>query len=437
MNSLSRLLSTFHTRPADTPAIDPTPAARTTSQVCIDLVWQALAGAKTVARQMTHHLCCRQHVPDDTLDAPSGHGLSYGSGADTQEDVQAVAAAGADPVTPPASSERPAEEQPYDAPPSPRAPSPLKSVLRSPGDAKRRSHVRFDDGQGPLQHTTATADETRTVIRVRPLSGLFTELDLPASTALLDFRISGLSTARAAVNRFTAQVKPHACSLASSAQAWLNIRLSVSERLDILRDAQRELKALTELTEAFMKDLSSGQAGRISQGDAHHLLDMLEDKLLDLRANQARVNGQIEGQEAMQRAGVENVCDVPDEASVAEESDDESSSCSGLDFDGLDAFDHGDTAAVVATMRGPVFDLLEQISDLEDQFVRADQAPADRQRAAQGIVDGLGRLNRLLSLHISTCGGHAGGFKDWLQGKKEAVQLELGEWQGVLDHIDG
>lgn len=403
----------------------------------MDLVWQALARAKGVARQVIHHLDYRQHVPEDSLDAPSGHGPASSSDVDAQADVQPVADTGAEPVIPPASSERAAEERPYDAPPLPRAPGPLKSVLRAPGDAKRRSHVMFHDGQGPLKHTIATADEGHTASHVVPLSGLFTELDLPESPALLDFRMSGLSTGRVAVNRFTAQVKPHARSLAGSAQAWLNTSLSVIERLAILRDARRELKALTELTEAFMNDLSSGQAGRISRGDAHRLLDRLEDKLLDLRANQARVNGQIEGQEALQRAKVENLGYVSDEASGTEESDDDSNSCSGLDFDGLEGFDQGDTAAIVAKIRGPVFDLLAQISELEDQFVRAGQVPADQQRAAQGIVARLGQLDRLLSIHVSTWDGTDSSFKDWIQGKREAVQLELREWQGVLDHIGG
>ena len=389
------------------------------------LVWQALAQVKSAALQVVRHLDCRQGLPVDSLEPPSSYAPVSSTGVDAASDAHVAVHVLADVV---------AEELPHEAPPSPQEPSPLKSVLRSPGG--RRNGPEFVD-RSPIP-----------AIRTFGIRSLFTGPTWPGSWGLLDFSLLTPAIDDPSVHAFSSAVASPAAQLKTQAQEWKKPTLTVRERRAMLEGIRHELRSLMAHTQAFMKTVASGQIEEIGGNDAEWQLEKLENKLINLRVSEARINAHIEEQEAMLRAGIEVIpVDLPaplpriprfgtEESSSSDPSADDSSSYTGLDFEGIDTFERGDTAAVVNQMRDPLCELLEAITELEDQAEQKGQTLRGKVLAGKGLIECLSDLQTLLSSHLAQYGGSNSRFKEWMNERLREVQLELDGMEAVLARLN-
>jgi len=457
MNPLRCFPSSINAHPTDAPLIDSTPAPRPASQVCMGLVWQALARVKSATLQVVRHLDCRQGLPADSLEPPSSYApvSSTPVDADTpvpvavqvavHEVVEMVADAGAAPDQPAESSEPAAEELPHDAPPSPapssEAPSPLKSIALPQQRAKRTRSVTVTDREQvfPIparprsKQGSAPAPVAEAPDEDSPSDGFFVD------TTSLDYRLPALSSSHASVEAFKEAVQTHVFWLSSHADNWSDPEQehSPESRQTILDNTLQELKELAQAVERLKTDLESGQAGDMDAGDAQRLLEFLDDKKLDLRTNEARVNGLKLELEFLQKKPVASATTQPSGPSSSETSTDDDSACGyqGLDFSGLDAFSRGGAGFIVKSMRGDIANLLDDISVLKDEAGERGQTLVGQALAVEGIVEKLGALHDVLTVNLDRYIGRDNEFQEWMYGKMDDVAIELEEWARALDRL--
>lgn len=425
----------------------------------MDLVWQALARAKSAALQVARHLDCRQGLPADALEPPSSYAPVSGSGVDAATDVhevvhamaervyppvvdvviESVAVTGAGTVTPPASSERAAEGLPHDASHTPKVPSPLKSVLRPPEGVKREESVTFSPGTAFYQRTRTNHMKPGIQPSISMVERWRRQPLIDDANELLDFTMGQLPCRSASVEAFTTRVDPDVFMLRTSVDYWRDDSLSSERRLTVLKQARSNLQDLTLLTQDFRESVRSGQAVDITGLYADRLLETLEDKLIDLGFAQARLQAHIEEQESLQRAEIENAriahMGLSRSEETAVEIDEDSDAAVGLDFEELDTFAYGDTAGVVRRLRDPMCARLGRIFDLERQIGEPGQTRVEQLRSVEGLVEDLGQLDKLLSRHLAQYTGKNHDFKVWMDQKITEVRLTFQDWDRALSRI--
>lgn len=461
MNPLRCFPSAVNAQPTDAPLIDWPEAPRPASQVCMGLVWQALARVKSVTLQVVRHLDCRQGLPAESLQPPSSYEPVSSTPVDADAPVQAAvqvavhavvemaADAGAAPVKPAESSEPAAEERPHDAPPSPapspEAPSPLKSIALPVLHAKRTRSVTVTD-QKEIRLIPGRSWSTP---RLQPsLSSAPVETATDESShsnrffvdpSSLDYELPALSSSPASVQTFKGVVQTHLFWLSSYADDWSDPEKdhSLDMRLSILDNTLEDLEQLAQAVERLKTDLESGQAGDMDAGDSQRLLEFLDDKQLDLRANEARMNGLKAGFEFLLRAKMASGSDQPLVPCISETStdDDSDSGYQGLDFSRINDFSQGGAGIIVKGMRGAIVRLLDEISDLKEEAGERGQTLDGQILAVEGIVEKLGELHRVLSDNLNAYIGRNYDFEEWMYEKMDDIHVELQEWERALDRL--
>lgn len=414
------------------------------------LVWQALSRVKSVALQVVRHLDCRQGLPVDSLEPPSSYAPVSKTPVDADAHVQVaellaepVADAGAAPVKPADSSEPATEELPHDVPTS--ATGRPKSVLRSPGGGLRQRGVTFSDGMRPIKDSEVAIESSTSVVYTPKVVSLFQDLDLPpGSSDLLDFTLPPLLCGDGPVKAFQQAVSGHVFRLCGHVENWKQTSYQISARLDMLGEVGQELQGLITLTKDFMESLKSQRPTGVTAREVQKLLDVLEDKLIDLQANVARTNAHMEGQRSLLRAGIESVEPAPikpetpnapsydDCADFSEASSDDDNAYRGLDFSALEYFvQNSSTEYAAKAMYIPITRLVDEISDLKNEAGEQGQTIDGQVLAVEGIVDRLEDLQAVLRSNL--CNDEDLG--NWMLEKMDEVQLELQEWERALDSL--